>query len=271
MADWLSSDATFDGIKMHYYRTGGDKPPIVLNHGATDDGLCWTPTARALEPDYDVIMPDARGHGLSDDTTGAANSEQRAHDLAGFVRALGLQKPVVGGHSMGASTTLYFAALYPDVPSKAILEDPGLWTENDPSEESARAERMARIRENSARMRAMSRDQLIAYCRKQNPTWAEEELGPWADSKMRVKPSMGFSRGQPTSLTWQEALARITCPVLLLTSEVARGGIVTPEAAAEAQAVKPSLGVVNIAGAGHNIRREQFGAFLEAVRGFLAE
>jgi hypothetical protein len=30
-----------DGIKIHYHRSGGKKPPIVLLHGATDDGLCW--------------------------------------------------------------------------------------------------------------------------------------------------------------------------------------------------------------------------------------
>jgi hypothetical protein len=40
VAEWSSSDITANGITIHYYRTGGDKPPLVLNHGATDDGLC---------------------------------------------------------------------------------------------------------------------------------------------------------------------------------------------------------------------------------------
>jgi len=271
MTNWLSADVTFDGIRIHYYRTGGDKPPLILNHGATDDGLCWTPTARALEADYDVIMPDARGHGLSDDTDGPANSEQRARDLAGFVRALGLTKPIVGGHSMGGSTTLYFAALYPDVPSRIILEDPGLRSQTTDADRTAWTERMAKMRENMNRMRAMTREQLIALCREQSPTWAEEELGPWADAKLRVRPSMGFATPQPTSLTWQQALARVTCPALLVTSDVALGGIVTPEAAAEARAIKPDLRVAHIAGAGHNIRRERFAEFLAAVRSFLAE
>ncbi|MGD0100048.1 MAG: alpha/beta hydrolase, partial [Acidobacteriota bacterium] len=37
-----------DGIKIHYYRSGGKKPPIVLLHGATDDGLCWGRTANCI-------------------------------------------------------------------------------------------------------------------------------------------------------------------------------------------------------------------------------
>ena len=60
MTTWQSGDVRTNGIRMHYYRTVGDKPVLVLAHGATDDGLCWTRVARALEDDYDVFMPDAR-------------------------------------------------------------------------------------------------------------------------------------------------------------------------------------------------------------------
>src|SRR5437899_12400196 len=115
MPDWSSADVETNGIRMHYYRTGGDKHPLVLAHGATDSGLCWTPVARALEADYDVIMPDARGHGLSDAPESGYDHETRAADLASFIEALKLERPVVGGHSMGASQTLRFAAAYPDM------------------------------------------------------------------------------------------------------------------------------------------------------------
>jgi len=30
MTDWLSDDVTANGLRIHYYRTGGDKPPLVL-------------------------------------------------------------------------------------------------------------------------------------------------------------------------------------------------------------------------------------------------
>ena len=65
-ASWTEHDIDLDGKLMHYVRTGnGEKPPLVLVHGFSDDGPCWTPTARDLEADYDILMLDARGHGRS--------------------------------------------------------------------------------------------------------------------------------------------------------------------------------------------------------------
>jgi hypothetical protein len=57
MSNWFSGDVDANGVRIHYYRTGGEKPPLVLSHGATDSGRCWTRVARDLESDYDVIMP----------------------------------------------------------------------------------------------------------------------------------------------------------------------------------------------------------------------
>ena len=62
LAHWIQNDLLVNGVRLHYYRTGhGDKPPLVLVHGFSDNGLCWTPVARDLEAEYDVIMPDMRG------------------------------------------------------------------------------------------------------------------------------------------------------------------------------------------------------------------
>src|SRR4029079_7250210 len=95
--EWVSGDAAANGITIHYSRTGGadggGKPPLVLSHGATDNGLCWTRVARDLESDFDVIMPDARGHGLSDAPEQGYSSAEHAADLAGLIRALGLERP----------------------------------------------------------------------------------------------------------------------------------------------------------------------------------
>jgi len=47
--------------KIHYYRTGGNKPRVVINHGIGDDGLCRTRVAKELEMEGAVILPNARG------------------------------------------------------------------------------------------------------------------------------------------------------------------------------------------------------------------
>jgi N-formylmaleamate deformylase len=268
MPDWFSGDVVANGIKIHYYRTGGDKPVVVLSHGATDNGLCWTRLTRALETDYDVIMPDARGHGLSEAPGSGYSSADHAAALAGVIRGLGLDKPAVGGHSMGAGTTLRLAADYSELLSCAILEDPGFRVDQRPLV-GAQDPRTA-IRKNVEVAQTEGREAAIQRGRSLNPTWSEEEFGPWSEAKARVsRQFMDALTGGGRMLEWRELLPRLECPVLLVTSDVERGAIVTPEAAAEAKRLLPSLEVVRLTGAGHNIRREQFEAFVGAVRSFL--
>src|SRR5215218_7239361 len=123
MGAWQSGEVEANGITLHYTRTGGDGPPVVLAHGFSDDGLCWTPVAEALAREYDVVMVDARGHGRSDAPEWGYGSAEQAGDLAGAIAALGLHRPAVLGHSMGAATALALAGTRPDVPGAILLED----------------------------------------------------------------------------------------------------------------------------------------------------
>ena len=124
MADWQSGYVEANGLRLHYTRTGGAKPPVVLAHGVTDDGQCWTPVAGVLAAGYDVVMVDARGHGRSDAPEHDYGPVEQAGDLARVIAGLGLQRPAVLGHSMGAATALVLAGEYPDVPGAILLEDP---------------------------------------------------------------------------------------------------------------------------------------------------
>ena len=270
MAEWKSSDIVANGLTIHYTRTGGNKPPIILSHGATDSGLCWTRLAKALEADYDVIMPDARGHGLSSEPTDGYGSDARAADLAAFSQALGLEKPIVGGHSMGAQTTFYLLANYPGLASKAILEDPVFRPRDAQQSVADREARATQMRQNFVDWQASTREQIVARGRELHPTWADEEFGPWAEAKQHVRASFASIR-TAERLNWWEALPTITTPTLLVTADPDKGAIVPPEVAQEAARLQPNLKVVRIQGAGHNIRREQFEAFIQAVRAFLAE
>ena len=65
MTSWITGVREANGINIHYLRTGAVKPPLVLLHGLMGSGACWTPLARSLEGEYDLVMPDARGHGES--------------------------------------------------------------------------------------------------------------------------------------------------------------------------------------------------------------
>jgi len=268
MSDWLSGYVLANGLRLHYTRTGGERPPLVLAHGYSDDGLCWAPVARALEADYDIIMVDARGHGRSDAPLSGYGTLSLAEDLAAAIRALRLERPAVLGHSMGGATTLALAGLYPALPGAILIEDAGMFNMGA-ARTPDQAERQARMRADIERFAQTSREALIEQVRASQPAWPEDELGPWADSKKRLSPNV-LNRADAAPVDWPALLPKIACPALLITADNDRGAMVTPEAAREMQGMIGGLEVVHVPGAGHSIRREQFAAYIDAVRGFLA-
>ena len=115
-----------NGIKIQYYRSGEDKQPVIMLHGLTDSGLCWNFFAMALQPAYDVILLDARGHGLSDKPETGYSVNDHVADVAGFIQEMQLDKPVVIGHSMGGVTAAVLASTHPEMVKCLILEDPAI-------------------------------------------------------------------------------------------------------------------------------------------------
>jgi N-formylmaleamate deformylase len=273
MSDWQSDDLQVNGLRLHYTRTGGAKPPLVMLHGFSDDGSCWTPLAERFEADYDVIMPDARGHGFSEAPEQGYSPADQAADAKGIITALGLQKPLILGHSMGAATTMALAGLYPDVPGAILLEDPPAWWINRGFQKPSTPEQLAKSRESIIARNNQSREDLIAGERRNNPTWSDAELGPWADSKMRLSPKVVglFEPSVVGSVDWASVLPRIACPALLITAEVGRGAIVSDEAAAALKKIIPQLQVAHIPNAGHCIHRDRLEDYLVKVKVFLAE
>jgi pimeloyl-ACP methyl ester carboxylesterase len=271
MTSWHEGDIEVHGLRIHYTRTGGAKPPLVLAHGVTDDGLCWTPVAAVLQADYDVVMVDARGHGRSAAPAQGYGPAAQADDLRGVIAALELQRPAILGHSMGAATTLVLAGTYPDVPGAILLEDPPTWWLPPSDASPSTKERQAGMRAWLGDLKHKTRAELIAQQRAATPGWSEAELEPWADAKLRVSPNVLdiFDGRTATSIDWTALLPRITCPALLITGDPVRGAIVTEHAAHALQTLVPQLHVAHIADAGHSIRRDQLDQYQEVVRAFL--
>jgi N-formylmaleamate deformylase len=272
MSEWESGIVSANGLQLHYTRTGGEKPPLVLAHGVTDDGLCWSPLAAALAAEYDVVMVDARGHGRSQAPTDGYEPGEQADDLAGVIAALELRRPAVLGHSMGAATALVLAGRYPELPSAIVLEDPPAWWTGWYESPAAVALR-ADMKANALAYKSASRDELLSGARERHGGWSDAELQPWADAKLRFSPNVltVFDAGNPARVDWPATLRRITCPALLITGDPPLGAIVTDESAALLKELVPQLDIAHVPDTGHNIRRENFDRFLEVVRGFLSE
>lgn len=271
MAKWFEGDLLANGIRLHYHRTGGNKPQVVLCHGFSDNGLCWSVLARELEADYDVIMLDARYHGLSEVPREGGGSAAMAADLAGVIEALELDRPVAMGHSMGAAYVSYAAAEYPDLLRGIVLEDPPAWraAEADSGTQQETRVWMESRRAEMARRAKMTLAELVAECHEIHPTWDAETCCLFMIAKKQLSPKildMGILHRRP----WREILERIRCPILFFTGDIEKGAIVTPQAAEEAQRLSAFVEHVHISGVGHHIRYENPDPYTAAVEAFLA-
>ncbi|NDV61467.1 alpha/beta hydrolase [Puniceicoccales bacterium CK1056] len=263
---WTEGYVMANGIRLHYWRTGGDKPVMVMAHGFSDDGLCWTQLAVELTDQFDLILFDARGHGLSDAPNRSDPADAQVEDLAGLIKALELKNPILMGHSMGSASVAWFAARYPDVPKAIILEDPRLvgrspLSSGEVSEEDLK-KRAATILEQNNK----TYDEIVEHGLKQNPSWGEAEIRIWAASKQRHHPNLvyrTFSQDRPST---SDLFKKITCPTLILKADA--GEKLRRENEQVAAHLKNGK-LVHIESAGHNVRREQKERLLQALMPFL--
>jgi len=116
-----------DGLNMHYLEWGNPaKPTIVLLHGLRGHGHSWDDVSEALSPDLHVLALDQRGRGLTDwAPDGDYSTEAFVGDLVGFCRALGLEKFILMGHSMGARNSMAFCDTHAHMLEKLVLSEFG--------------------------------------------------------------------------------------------------------------------------------------------------
>lgn len=277
MSEWSDGYVITNGIKIHYYRTGGDKPQVVINHGAGDDGLCWTRVTLELEKDYDVILPDARGHGKSASGKKDYSSTQRGADLAGLIQELRLTRPIVGGHSMGADTSLHLAAYYPSLTRGIFLEDPPIILPGETTgmgEQTVKMEDIGKMMARFMRMfKFMPKFIGVRLARKASPTYPDTEIIPWVNSKKRISfdflnslATMRMDISDPFA-----AFRLISVPAVLFIGDREKMAIVSQETAQKVAQVNDRIKVVHLEGASHDIRRTRFDGYMPALKQFLNE
>lgn len=273
MKSFDEGSVTVHDARLHYYRRtppGSAGRAVVFLHGVTDDALCWTRVVQGLPEAFDLVLLDARSHGKSDAPAAGYSSEDRAGDVAGVITALGLDRPVLVGHSMGAETAVATAAVYPALVRAVFLEDPpwpGRFWGSTPEE---RAERAAQWREEIMQQKSLSREDLITKARLTNPTWDETEILAWADAKRAMHPNLAGIVVAPRR-RWSDYVRQAECPILLLTGDPELGAIVSPRTVEEARTIWKNGRAAHIPGAGHSIRRDQFRLYMQTLQDFLLE
>lgn len=129
-----SSFAYLNGLRFHYLNWGGVGRPIVLVHGLASNARIWDLTAPALAAHGRVLALDQRSHGRTDPAESGYDFPSIVRDLQAFLEALHLERPLLVGHSWGASTVLLYAALRtvgPLAPAGIVMVDGGLFSMSD--------------------------------------------------------------------------------------------------------------------------------------------
>jgi 3-oxoadipate enol-lactonase len=109
------------------YRRSGSGRPLVLLHPLALSGAVWGDFAGRLSETFDVIAPDARGHGDSGWDGEPFGLDDLADDVAMLLDGLGLPSASIIGMSMGGSTAVSFAGRYPDRAAAMVLADTTAW------------------------------------------------------------------------------------------------------------------------------------------------
>ena len=117
--------AELSGLKLYYERGGSGDPELLFVPG-------WCCTHAAFQPQFDhfarehaVTALDLRGVGLSDRPSDGYSIPELADDVAAFCAVVGIERPVVVGHSLGGMIAVELDARYPELPSALVLVDPG--------------------------------------------------------------------------------------------------------------------------------------------------
>jgi pimeloyl-ACP methyl ester carboxylesterase len=121
--------AKANGINI-YYDQHGSGEPLLLLHGGVVSHSMWEKHIPIFAQHYTVIAPDSRGHGRTKNPLDTMSYRLLADDMAAFIRALGLDRPLVCGYSDGGQIALEMGMNYPQLAKAYVIGAASFkWTE----------------------------------------------------------------------------------------------------------------------------------------------
>jgi len=262
-------------MNLHYLDWGNHgAPDILLVHGLRGHAHSWDDVSQALCQDFHVLALDQRGRGLTDwATDGDYGIDAFVSDLVGFCRAVGLEKFILMGHSMGARNSMAFADGHAHMLEKLVLSEFGPQINPKGGQRIAKewidaAEEfdtlddaigdMARLNSYAADPRMHRRE---LYATKQLPNG---KIGWRYDIEIRG----ARRRGDPiVPLDLWPALPKIACPALVV--RATETDVLDLDVAHRMIETLPDGRLVEIERAEHMVFEDNPEDFIAAVRSFL--
>lgn len=277
------------GLRLHYLDWGNaDAPVLILIHGGLEHARVWDQLARQLCADWHVLVPDLRGHGDSDWSTGGAYAiPDFVPDIAALVAELGERPVNLVAHSLGGNIAVHYTALFPEKVSRlCVIEGLGFSPEaRARRDEKSRREQLREWVEKvrgldalgasqypsveAAVQRLMKHDPLLS--RELAEYVCERGLRPNDNGQLRWKYDhqiRGFGSAEIASVEPSDLWRAIECPVLLMYG--AESWASNPQHDGRVQHFAQAR-VVSVERAGHNLHHHQPEVFMKHLRAFLAE
>jgi pimeloyl-ACP methyl ester carboxylesterase len=232
------------GRSLFYREEGSGDPPVLLVHGWCCDHTYMAPQLAHLARAHRVIAPDLSGHGRSD-TAASYTIAGFADEVARLAQRLGIERPLIVGHSMGGSIALELAVRHPDLPAAIAILDS---TIIPPAARRARMQALVPELAGPGYREAMRH------------TLEGGFFSPWDDPARRAQIVAAMtSAPQPVIegawrgiLEWNGPAAMAACavPALYVAASEPRTDL------AEMRRLCPALMTAQVAGAGHFVQLE---------------
>jgi len=242
------------GVRIHY-EVRGSGPALLLTHGFSASCAMWAKSADRLAQTHTVVTWDIRGHGASDCPPDQSlyTVPLTVGDMAALLDAIGAERAVVAGHSLGGFLSLEFHLAHPErVAALALIDTgPGYRSEGPRAGWNDRIEKMA-----------------AAFERK-----GFAALGAGAEVRAAThRDPLGLARAARGILAQHdgrviESVPKIGVPTLVLVGEKDDAFLAGSRYMAEKI---PGAELAVIPGAGHSPNLEKPEEFHRALEGFLS-
>ena len=272
------------GLDLHLLEWSEQGVPLLLLHGFGNDAHIWDDFAPEVAPYYRTLALDHRGHGDSAwDAAGRYDHDTMVDDVERVAGALGVERLVLVGHSLGGRIATLFAGRHPERMAGLVLVDIGpeldprgvsrIRMEVEASQEpvfasvdeyarllslhypAAQPAALGRMARHGVRQRADGR-----FVLKMDPALRGAGFSP--------SPAEAADRERRMAEAQWQALRRVTCPTLVVRG--AASDVFSPEAAERMTAEVLAKGVLAVVPrAGHSVMTDNPEGFRAAVTGFV--